>query len=187
MIHKIFIPIMLLAGALCFAGCVEERNDLEDGGSSDGGSYSGGGGSSSGSGSSAKTFDFWTDDCAAMGGQTLSSGACYIKCNSDDDCKNIRGASRCQGTLRPSYCIPESCNNKPGWHYNISCKMTCSGKNDTTTCPPERHCAEADTKTFYFCGYGSSSGSSGGGSSYCAQLGCGGIFCSGKCIGCPGC
>lgn len=32
---------------------------------------------------------------------------------------------------------------------------------------------------------GSSNG--GGGNSLCSQLGCGGIFCSGKCTGCPGC
>ena len=27
----------------------------------------------------------------------------------------------------------------------------------------------------------------GGGNSYCSQMGCGGIFCSGDCVGCPGC
>lgn len=30
-------------------------------------------------------------------------------------------------------------------------------------------------------------GGSSGGNSYCSSMGCGGLFCSGKCTGCPGC
>ena len=190
MMRKLFIPIFVFSAALCFAGCVEEHNDLEDGGSSGGGT-SQGGGSSSGSGSSDKTYNFWTDDCATMGGKMLSSGACYIPCSSDNDCKKYIGSSQCFGGKY--YCEPDSCNNKPGWYdvhgglFTPWCVISCSGPNDTTTCPPELPtCIKDDgTKDRYRCGIKSSS--SGGGGGYCKQLGCGGIFCSGKCIGCPGC
>ncbi len=202
MIHKLLIPMMLLAGALCFAGCVEDRNELEDGGSSSGGSSSGGGGSSSGSGSSGKTYNYWTDDCATMGGQTLPSGACYIKCNSDDDCKNIIGATRCRGSDKIQNCLPdrtETC--PPGWvgGGTTDCGMACNGENDTTSCSSDHYCEYVMTWDFQIGGPGESryecypndlrsdTGSGSGGGGYCAQLGCGGIFCSGKCIGCPGC
>ncbi len=186
MIHKLLIPMMLLVGALCFAGCVEERNDLEDGGSSGGGSYSGGGGSSSGSGSTAKTYDLYNDDCASMGGMKLSSGACYIPCTTDNDCVKISSTFSCHTGLK--HCVSKTydCDGKPGWIYlqGTKCRFLCNGASDTLTCPSGYKCELSD-KMFkdkagnprYVCGVKSSSG---GG--LCD--GCGGIFCSGRCKYC---
>ncbi len=217
MIRKILIPIILLSGALCFAGCVEERNDLEDGGSSDGGASSGGSSSGSGSASSGtngsgnssspgtetktKKYNFWTDDCATMGGSVNALGACVIRCETDGKynvakdnvCNDIEGV-RCT-TL--GICLPQgNCLNKPGWHQHTDtykdgttkddCDLVCNDKNDKVSCPSGLVCYEAGSIWGTHCTIIDKGGSSGG-SGYCKELGCGGIFCSGKCVGCPGC
>ncbi|MBQ9818367.1 MAG: hypothetical protein IJM59_13020 [Proteobacteria bacterium] len=190
MSRKPLISMILFSAALCFAGCVEERNDLDNGGSSGAETSPGvGGSSSSGSGSSAKKYDFLTSDCAAMGGQKLPSGACYIKCSSADDCNEISGTS-CSVShgWAQNYCEPSKsiCSRATGFHGGSGlCLLSCNGESDTTSCPSNYRCVYNYADHEYYCNMDTSSGGGGGG--YCKEHGCGGIFCSGKCIGCPGC
>ena len=44
-------------------------------------------------------------------------------------------------------------------------------------CPSNTSTCQESTNTSY----------GGGGNSYCKQMGCGGLFCAGDCVGCPGC
>lgn len=152
---------------------------------------------SDGGSTSPKTYNFYTDNCSEMGGTKTSKGACLIPCKADRDCENIVGASTC-GFLENNYweihyCMPDNCTRQAGWHssaYGSTCLATCNGESDYSTCSIGTVCSRNDATKIYYCGgyisRPSSSASSGGsGGGVCS--GCGGLFCAGRCVGCPGC
>lgn len=148
---------------------------------------------------SIKKWNWTRDDCESFGGVITSTGGCYLACSSDDDCPED---SECWGgTWSYHYCqskvstygVPSSCTTGYGddsGGYDESCNLSCDMAYGDLQCPSNFRCAETYGVERYglahdgFCtGYVENSG--GGGSGYCS--GCGGIFCSGDCIGCPGC
>lgn len=146
---------------------------------------------------STQALDFFTAPCAQMGGKLNANGACIIPCETDNDCAQIKGASKCSkgSTWRiAGYCEPESCDQE-GWFMGTSvCQLSCSVHGDRTeNCLAGTECSVIPGREGFCSGNVSlsssstvtSSPSTGGGSGVCS--GCGGLFCSGRCVGCPGC
>ncbi len=206
---KIFWAIT--AFALIFSACSVEPADANynsdsgtnskydsDGSSSDDdwSEYSG----NSDYGSAVKKWSWTTNACTAFGGTITSTGGCYLPCSSNDDCPEN---SECKmGTWSVSYCTASgytygstyTCTTGYGDDasgYDQMCNLSCDLSYGNTQCPSGFRCVETYGVETYglahdgFCtGYQDNSGSSGG-SGVCS--GCGGLFCSGRCVGCPGC
>lgn len=150
---------------------------------------------------SVKKWSWTTNACDAFGGTITSTGGCYVPCSSNDDCPEN---SECWGSATWSiyYCKPSgytygstyTCTTGYGDDasgYDESCNLSCSLSYGDAQCPSGFRCTETYGVERYglahdgFCtGYQDNSGS-GGGSGVCS--GCGGLFCSGRCVGCPGC
>ena len=149
---------------------------------------------------SVKKWNWKTNACESFGGTITSTGGCYLSCSSDDDCPE---GSECRtGTWSVSYCTASgysygstyTCTTGYGDDasgYDQMCNLSCDLSYGNTQCPSGFRCAETYGVETYglahdgFCtGYQDNS-SSDGGSGVCS--GCGGLFCSGRCIGCPGC
>ena len=144
-----------------------------------------------------QSMDFYTTPCNEMGGSVNANGACIIPCETDNDCAEIKGASKCTkgGTWRiAGYCEPETCDQK-GWHMGLTvCYISCNETGDRTeNCLAGTECSVIPNKEGFCSGNVSESSSStvttspsnGGSGGVCD--GCGGLFCSGRCVGCPGC
>ena len=149
---------------------------------------------------SGKKWSWTTNACTSFGGTITSTGGCYVPCSSNDDCPEN---SECKmGTWSVSYCTASgytygstyTCTTGYGDDasgYDQMCNLSCDLSYGNTQCPSGFRCVETYGVETYglahdgFCtGYQDNSGSSGG-SGVCS--GCGGLFCSGRCVGCPGC
>ena len=62
-------------------------------------------------------------------------------------------------------------------YFDQNCPVEMSDIPWYQDCPTNTSTCQVNTNTGY----------SGGGNSYCKQMGCGGLFCAGDCVGCPGC
>ncbi len=151
-------------------------------------------------GNSVKKWSWTTNACEAFGGSTTYTGGCYLPCSSDDDCPED---SECwSGVWSLKYCKKtgytygetSSCMTGYGDYasgYDQMCNLSCDLAYGDTQCPSGFRCTEATGVELYglahdgFCTGASASSGGGGGSGVCS--GCGGLFCSGKCVGCPGC
>ena len=125
----------------------------------EGGSTGPGGGDTPGGGSGAASM---SEVCADYTCQVGCQGVNLFECKSDGQYYANEGGSYVPVNIEVFY----------GQFYD----------KYGAICGDGEMCSEPDSPKS-----SSSSGGYGGGGSFCSQHGCGGIFCSGDCIGCPGC
>jgi hypothetical protein len=101
------------------------------------------------------------DHCAELGGSKTAAGACFIECDSDDDCPLGILACPAAGTIwATAYCAVDydyqsalGCGPE-GWRDGTvigGCELVCSAAGNDSECPPQMHCVAGSVSGQYFC------------------------------------
>ncbi len=188
---RFFIVLACLLVAALIIGCGDSGGDDN---------YSGTGDETgAGDGTAAgvdEELDWFISSCDDLDGVLTASGACFVECDSSDDCPTSN--MRCMGT---GVWITGQCEVDSGTRYvegcgpvgwndtGTGCYIKCSAEGNDEECPTGFRCIEhSGNSEGYFCtGYPGSSGGSCGTpcpDGCCSPSGrtcCKPPFCSGDC------
>lgn len=162
---------------------------------------------SSSSSGSLTTSDWFTKSCSQLGGGTVTSGACYVRCEKQSTCTSINSSLSCHLSggwvnklCHVSSCTKDSDCGPSGWSCDplYGCQLKCKTSTispsyvytQSSECPTGFACFVSSDKTRAFCVRELSSPPCGGAcDAECCVNGscCGGVFCGGDCVGNPCC
>jgi len=157
-------------------------------------------GCSDGSNSNSNSGVWWTATCSQLNGKTSAQGACVVDCSTSTS-GGCPESTTCGGNLPNNsyhqYCMVSTCSvasdcGTSGWYCSDGwCRISCTvdtNEAQSTECPTGYSCISDFSSSKAFCVRHVNSSSCGScGTSGSSGSCCGGLFCSGSCVGSPCC